>query len=139
MSYAEYFREVSKGLELVYENGLDGLRHHPDNKENLTRMSEALNELSCIERRKNLHLLWWFGSAFMESLHDGGIIVSEATLDLCNQFRDLIHLISKGDFVDRDNSDLQSMLDMLRLEIKDSRSNGVQVREVKTFISQPPA
>ena len=133
-TYADYYHTVVVELDRVYEEGLSGLRTTARNKLHLGLMCTALHELTSIERRKSLYFIWWFGSAFIESLRDGGIPVSKHALDICNRFHDLIRAISSKRWLDRNAQTLLDFVKVLRGEVCRSSSAGTFTREVKRYL-----
>ena len=134
-TYADYFHTVVVELDWVYEKGLSGLRLNAQNRPHLERMCSALHELTSIERRKSLNRLWWFGSAFIESLRDGGVPVSEHTLEICNRFHDLIRVISSRQMLDRNAQELMNFVETLKREICHSKSSGEFTLEVQRYLN----
>jgi len=130
--YAGYFRSVSEGIDRIYSDGIEAIEHNNNNRPHLANLSHSLFQLSRIERRQSLKSLWLLGSAYIESLHDNGIKVSQETLDVCKHLGRCVHLVSAGGPLDRSDQEFVKLATVLRTGVDASTSSGEYTREIKT-------
>lgn len=132
-TYSEYFYAVVSDWSRIVGKDMNGLSVRQKDEQFLSEMCNTLNELTLRERRENLRLLWWFAAAFVECLKDGGITYSEDNIAICRLFSDVINTISQGQS-DRSDQKLFDIIEMMKKEICDSRSDGPLLNEVKEIL-----